>query len=903
MPQWHGGPHGSHQRTAAGLGKSSITSCILAIVTTYYLSTRWTPTRVTAPNTFQVLPAADLEYGVSQCALNQQHPVVNYELATERLSLPRNGIRTVFYNATLINGDGEVTLGCSIEMQGSIFTKVSTTFPSLEDLSSSSDAAFVDLQGRIVTPGLVDVHSHAGVRETPQLWATEDVTEISAPLTPWGRAVDALKPHDQAIPIIGSGGVTTSLVLTGAKNLISGEGVVVKMRQADSVRDMLVNVTEGSPKPMRYLKMAMGENQKRQFENVPGGPSTRLGESYWFRKAYDNARRLKQEQDMWCEAASTTAGRESLSTEYPRSLEWQTLVDVLRGNVRVNIHGYETEDILAMFDHADEFGFKITALHHALHSDLVAEEIKRRGISIVGFSDSWGDKKELYDVSSYLPKHVVDHGVPFALTRDHPAEHGQWLIYEAQIAHHFGLDTEHAISSVIGEPARIMGLSNRLGFVKPGYDADLVIWDRHPLRVGATPLGVYIEGNSVVRASEELWRKSEGLAYARDAPPVRPSTGINSSCDVGQSDFVLHGITQSYIGDNGLRGDGIYGRNLTAVVRSGKVVCVGGSSCQDDVKDAEQEGVAFINVSDGYLVPGLTIVTRQHGLVEMRQEPSTTDGASSGEEYSRPLESRFGIKFDGVHVRRAYTGGITRIVTPPITTGFFHGISTRFRAGAESVLDDGAISASGPALHFTIGHDGKSSKLHDLLTIEKHIHPAYQRAVDGDMPVVIHTNNKDVIAHMIALKRETGAHIVIMGGGEAHLLASQLADAEIPVIVSPFWGCEPLFWDGRNCLPGPPLTDAFGPQVLLDAGVTVGISNWDDTNNHIRTSIWEAGWIAGPGNHSLALDLVSKNIETILKLEPVDDFVVYEGNPFDFGARVAMSFEEGKVRACMPDVD
>lgn len=156
---------------------------------------------------------------------------------------------------------------------------------------------------------------------------------------------------------------------------------------------------------------------------------------------------------------------------------------------------------------------------------------------------------------------------------------------------------------------------------------------------------------------------------------------------------------------------------------------------------------------------------------------------------------------------------------------------------------------------------------------------------------------------MIALKRETGAHIVIMGGAEAHLLAVDLATADMPVIVAPFWGCEPLFWDARNCLPGPPLTDALGPQVLIDAGVTVGISNWDDTNNHIRNSIWEAAWISGPGNQSLALDLVSKNIEDILKLSRTEDIVLYEGNPFEFGARVVLSFEEGKVRSCSPETD
>ncbi len=394
------------------------------------------------------------------------------------------GLRRILVNATLVDGDGSVTPHCNIEMQDGIFIRITTgeeaaaaaagglLGPGSSSSSSSSAAApadteVVDLGGRVVTPGLVDMHSHAGVRETPQLWATEDVSEISAPVTPWGRAVDALKPHDGAIPVIASGGVTTSLVLTGAKNQISGEGVVVKMRHADSVRGMLVDVVEGSggTKPQRYLKMAMGENQKRQFQGSATGPATRIGESYWYRRAYESARRVKLEQDRWCAAATAAEaaglGPESMAEEYPRSLEWQTLVDVLRGDVGVHVHGYETEDILAMFDHADEFGFNITALHHALHADLLIDEISERGIAVCAFSDSWGDKKELYDITSYFPGRIAGAGIPFALTRDHPALHGQWLAYEAQIGHQFGLETEHAISSVISVPARLLGLDNR----------------------------------------------------------------------------------------------------------------------------------------------------------------------------------------------------------------------------------------------------------------------------------------------------------------------------------------------------------------------------------------------------------------------------------------------------------
>ncbi|KAK6957921.1 hypothetical protein Daesc_000711 [Daldinia eschscholtzii] len=888
----------NHNDDTASLGTKNnvVLTVVLTAITAYFLSAQWHAYQHPKhPSIIYQISPEDLKYGLTQCSLNKQRPVVDRNLAASRLATISTGIRTILHNATLIDGDGTVTPDCVIEMQGGIFTKVSKTAQaSLE--SASPDDKVIDLQGRIVTPGLIEMHSHAGVRETPQLWATEDVTEISSPVTPWARAIDALKPHDQAIPVIASGGVTTSLVLTGAKNLISGEGVLIKMKRANSVNELLISTTESGGKPQRYLKMAMGENQKRQFQNVPGGPSTRLGESYWFRKAYDNARRVKQEQDRWCEAASTEKGLSSITSEYPRSLEWQTLVDVLRGDVRVNVHGYETEDMLAMFDHADEFGFNITALHHALHTNLIMDQLRDRGIAVAGFSDSWGDKKELYNVSSRLPAMIAEHGIPLALTRDHPAEHGQWLLYEAQIAHHFGLSAEGAISSVISVPARLLGLDNRLGFVKPGYDGDLVVWNRHPLQVGATPLEVFIDGNSVVRASDNLWRASESTSDLGKAPASRPSDTPESACIPGQSDIVIRGSRTSFIGEDGLRIEHPETGNITIVVRGGRVICAGESKCDAVVGQAIEDQIPSIEVRDGYILPGLTIVTRQHGLTEMRQEPSTSDGASTGDEYERPLSSRFGIKFDGIHLERSHRSGGQKAYADELL-----------------VLDDGAIVEPSAALHFTLGHEAKSfrtpsvtsqiSRLRDLLTIDKHIHPIYEKASKGEIAVVTHTNNKDVIAHMIALKKETGAHIVIMGGSESHLLATELAEAEVPVIVAPFWGCEPLFWDARNCLPGPPLTDRLGPQVLIDAGVKVGISNWDDTNNHIRNSIWEASWVAGPGNRSLALDLVSKNVEDILRLPRSRDFVIYEGDPFEFGARVALIFEEGKVQRCYPDVD
>ena len=194
--------------------------------------------------------------------------------------------------------------------------------------------------------------------------------------------------------------------------------------------------------------------------------------------------------------------------------------------------------------------------------------------------------------------------------------------------------------------------------------------------------------------------------------------------------------------------------------------------------------------------------------------------------------------------------------------------------------------------------------LHQLLTTRKSLHPIYSQAASGSLPLVIHTNNRDTIASLIHLKQTSlsSTNLIILGGSEAHLVARELASSQIPIILAP-WSCEPLFWESRQCLPGPPLTDHFGAHILLNAGVKVAVSNFDDTNNHVRNSIWEAAWIAGPGNESLALDLVSRNIEEMLGLPRMRDFVVYEGSPFEFGASPAVIFEGGRVRRCWPGPD
>jgi imidazolonepropionase-like amidohydrolase len=552
-----------------------------------------------------VISSTEFEYGRSRCLRDQQRPMVDYDLAARRiasLSDSEHSGRLIIKNATIIDGDGEVSPDTTIVVRGRIIEKTQKT--DINDILPGD--VVLDIQGRYLSPGLIEMHSHAGVRALPQLWASEDVTETSAPVSPWARAIDGYKSNDMAIDLVASGGVTTSLVLTGAQNIISGEGYVFKMRRDDSPYSMLVNTSrESGGKSQRYLKAALGENIKKTFQDRSGGPVTREGISYYFRHALEEARHLKRQQDDWCEALHS---KTRLQTPYPDSIQTQTLIDLLRGDIRLNVHCYETEDVYSLFDHSDEFGFNISAVHHAMASHLMIDELKRREVAVATFSDEWGFKPEIYDTSFYLSKALVEAGVPLALTSDHPAGYGKLLTYQAQVAYHYGVDAEHAIASLISVPAKYLGLDNRIGYIRPGYDADLAVWNKHPLRLGATPLLVAIDGDVVINATDSFWRGDQPLDSSKASPQRTQRQNSPFTCSPGQKNLVIQGITSDFFSDDNSdmeeREPREANTTATAVIRDGELACVGKRRCRALAELlVSDEHVPVLNVTDGYVLP------------------------------------------------------------------------------------------------------------------------------------------------------------------------------------------------------------------------------------------------------------------------------------------------------------
>lgn len=238
------------------------------------------------------------------------------------------------------------------------------------------DTILWDAAGRPLTSGVIDMHSHAGVDSLPELRGNADTNEMSSDITPYARAIDGLQPQDHQLQVIKSGGVTTSLVLPGSGNNIGGEAYVVKHavgrrdgRAEISAADMLAD----PDRHWRYMKMACGENAKRIYGKVgERGPVSRMGESWEFRHAFEQAARLNQAQDDWCRAAAAD-GVDSMRAYLPQELQWEALGAALRGQVHIHTHCYTVPDLEAMVDHTNEFQFAVRAFHHAHQTFLVPE--------------------------------------------------------------------------------------------------------------------------------------------------------------------------------------------------------------------------------------------------------------------------------------------------------------------------------------------------------------------------------------------------------------------------------------------------------------------------------------------------------------------------------------------------
>src|SRR5579864_7426668 len=347
------------------------------------------------------------------------------------------------------------------------------------------DAKVVDASGQFVMPGIIDCHSHI---------AADSINEGSVSVSSMVGIEDVLNPDDIEIYRALAGGVTTANVLHGSANSIGGKCTVLKMRWGKDAHDMIF---EGA---MPGIKFALGENPKRAGNptglrvgaaNVPPRyPATRMGVEDVIREAFTEAKAYQQSWKDYNE--KVVRGEQALAPR--RDLKLEPLVEVLEGKRLVHAHCYRADEILMLLRVADEFGFKIRTLQHVLEGYKVAKEIAEHGAGASTFSDWWAYKLEAYDAIPYNAAIMTRKGVIVSLNSD-SAELMRHLNTEAaKTMKYGGLNETEALSLVTINPAKQLGVDNRVGSIEAGKDADLAIFDKHPLSNFAKVEKVFIDG-------------------------------------------------------------------------------------------------------------------------------------------------------------------------------------------------------------------------------------------------------------------------------------------------------------------------------------------------------------------------------------------------------------------------
>ncbi len=334
----------------------------------------------------------------------------------------------------------------------------------------------IDGTGKVVTPGIIDIHSHLGDYPSPSVDAHSDGNEATDPTTPEVWAEHSVWPQDPGFTrALANGGITALQVLPGSANLMGGRSVTLKNVPARTVQGMKF---PGAPYSM---KMACGENPKRVYGGKGRMPSTRMGNFAVNRQTWLDAKK-------WIDD-----GRKG------RDLAKETLAGVLDGEILIQNHCYRADEMALVLDMADEMGYKVTAFHHAVESYKIGDLLREKGVCSAVWADWFGFKMESYDG---IPENAgLLHKAGACVVIHSDDENGiQRLNQEAAKAQAAAARAGIVISDadvirwLTLNAATAMGIGEQTGSLAPGKMADVVLWNGDPLSVYSRPEKVWIDG-------------------------------------------------------------------------------------------------------------------------------------------------------------------------------------------------------------------------------------------------------------------------------------------------------------------------------------------------------------------------------------------------------------------------
>ncbi len=394
--------------------------------------------------------------------------------------LPRHD--TLIKGATILDGAGARLDGGDILVRDGRIVAVGKTLPAPDGVD------VIEASGRWVTPGIIDVHSHNGTFSMPLTTIDNEASDVSETSDPNSADIwveHGINMQDPSFSRALASGVTTQQILPGSVPVFGGRSVVVKTIPANIVSAIKF---PGAP---QGLKIACGENPKSHYGEKGMFPTSRMGEILAMRRGFLAARKYASAWKDYRSGKSKTAPE--------RDLKQETLAAVLDGDIKLHVHCYRADDMATIIALSDELGFRITAFHHATEAYKIVPLLREKDICVAVWSDWWGFKMETLD--AIRPNAAfVDAGGGCAIMHSDSPQVGQRLNIEAAkvigAAHQVGIDIppERAIRWLTSNPARALGLEDRIGTLRPGRNADLVIWSGDPFSIYSHADQVMVDG-------------------------------------------------------------------------------------------------------------------------------------------------------------------------------------------------------------------------------------------------------------------------------------------------------------------------------------------------------------------------------------------------------------------------